>query len=149
MKRKRKKDSATRILNATDNPELLEIYTNILNPQRHEDTADHERPVNVILQYHIPRPQREEPMLSTTAHRKRKQLSDTGKLEADRLTNIAKKASSEQHDSMTVEGISGSTEALIVAINELYNRCAQLASTFGVQTRDITAKLDAMAHGQQ
>jgi hypothetical protein len=144
-----RQDTTALILKATNNPELLEIYAAILNPQRKDQANEDTGPTNYILQHNVDRPQRT-PMLSTTAMRKRKQISDTqGATEQDRLSQATKKAATEPRETISVDGISGSAEALVVAINELYNRCATVAGTFGVQTKDITAKLDAMSHGQQ
>jgi hypothetical protein len=159
-------DTAAQIINAADSAEALEAYTAILNPQT--ATTPQELPPTIRLspgmqwcrdeqkrrRSGLPprefprrlRRQEEKAMLSTTALRKRHQLSEPP-TEADKLSQVADQAFDAPPETISADGITGSAERLVNELDALYRHAANIADRFGVQTRDVTAKLHAMACG--
>lgn len=149
-------DKIKMIINAANNPNLLAIYTSILNPQK--GTPPDDEPTGIVFTPEI-RQAREErhrrleeegkiQMLSTTAYRKRKELSEPPN-ESDRLSAIARDSLTQPLDNISAEGLASSTVTLLNDINVLYGRCADIAREYGVQVSDVTAKLHALALGQR
>jgi hypothetical protein len=140
------KNTAEQIISAENNPELLELYAAILNPQAQ---PQQQPPARMV--HHVPRPdytKAKEKMLSTTALRKRHELSLSPN-QSDRLSHVAKLATDAPPETISADGVTGSAEALLQALDKLYRHAMSVADSFGVQTRDLTAKLHAMACGER